>query len=82
MRQADALPALSEANAASFTSRVQVDATPVERVSYWFQTQWQPLLAITGALAAAVVAVGLWWERYFSRAARAKRRGHQSDHLL
>lgn len=75
------LPGLSETQVASFTSRVTVDATLVERVSYWFQTEWPLLLAVVGALATASLAIALWWERYFSRAARAKRKS-QSDHLL
>ena len=75
------LPGLADGQVASFTTQVNVNATVVQRVSYWFETEWSAMLVVVGGLGAAAVGLLVWWERYFSRAARSKRRG-QSEHVL
>ena len=48
---------------ATFTTRVAIQATLIERASYWVDTQGALLKGIAAALGAAVVAVLLWWDK-------------------
>lgn len=44
-------------------TKVSVAATLIERVAYWFETQWPLVLAIFAALGLGSVPVGRWYKR-------------------
>ncbi len=53
----DGLPNVLDMQVSSFKTDVNVDATRLERASYWFNTQWPLLVGICAVLAAAVLAL-------------------------
>ena len=42
---------------AVYVTTVNVTATPIDRLAYWFQTQWGPLTAIAGSIGVAILAI-------------------------
>ncbi|QCU77122.1 hypothetical protein E7744_01950 [Citricoccus sp. SGAir0253] len=61
----------------TYVSTVQVSATMVERVAYWFDTQWPLIVGVAGLLAVAVLAV-LKWGRDLAAARPGRDRGKRS----
>ena len=47
-------------NVASFTTQVTVNATLLERISYWFETQWLLLVGVAAALGGAILTLKKW----------------------
>jgi hypothetical protein len=46
-----------DGSTADYTTPVFVESTGIERVSYWFKTQWPPLTGVVAAIGAAILAV-------------------------
>jgi hypothetical protein len=42
---------------AVYVTTVNVTATPIDRLAYWFQTQWGPLTAVAGSIGVAILAI-------------------------
>lgn len=54
---------LSSFTQSTFTTDVTVKATPIEGISYWFETQWPLVTGIAVTLGAAIAGVWVWWKR-------------------
>ena len=68
--------AYNRQNEASLTTTVAVEATLIEAISYWFETQWTLLAGIAVVLAAAIVAGRRWIQEQIKelKSPRRKRR--------
>ena len=42
---------------ADYVTTVNVSATFIDRLAYWFKTQWEPLTVVAGSIAAAILAI-------------------------
>lgn len=59
---------------ASLLTRVMVEATLIDRISYWFETQWPLLVGIAAVLAVAFVVTRKWLQEQFKALRRRRAR--------
>lgn len=55
---------------ASLLTKVAVEATLIERVSYWFETQWPLLVGIAAVLAVGIATTRKWIQEQFKASRR------------
>jgi hypothetical protein len=56
-KSAELIPGGSTTTTADYKTTVNVTATRIDRLAYWFQTQWEPLTAVAGSIGAAILAI-------------------------
>lgn len=61
--QVNELPSYSTANQVSFTTDVTVEASPIQLMWHWIQTQWPMIVGIATPLGAAILALLAWVQK-------------------